>query len=107
MPDFPTTIPAATFDILTESLRLKPLAIDAARLAITVSPAPETSKTSCANVEKSVLIIVFFCFSTSVIPSAPLVIKSASNFKSSIRFFAFRVRSDSLEIPPTALENSK
>ena len=48
MPDFPTTIPAATFANFTADDISKPADKAAARLAITVSPAPDTSKTSLA-----------------------------------------------------------
>ena len=48
VPDFPTTIPAATFASFTADEISKPVDKAAARLAITVSPAPDTSKTSLA-----------------------------------------------------------
>ena len=56
VPDLPTTIPAAMLANRIESERLRPPASPAAMLAITVSPDPETSKTSLASVGKSSLI---------------------------------------------------
>ena len=81
VPDFPTTIPAAMLANFIDSERLKPPASPAAIEAMTVSPAPDTSNTSFASVGKSTLIIFPFLFSRRVIPSEPLVIKSALNLR--------------------------
>ena len=49
VPTLPTTIPAARLASSTEVRTVRPAAMPAARVAITVSPAPETSKTSRAR----------------------------------------------------------
>ena len=47
VPNFPITMPAATFAILRQfSIGIFAI-IHAARVAITVSPAPDTSNTCC------------------------------------------------------------
>ena len=106
MPDLPTTIPAAMLANRIDSERLKPPASPAAMLAMTVSPAPETSNTSLASVGKSSLITFPSLLSKSVIPSEPLVIKSEFSLRDFIRSFPFFVISDSLLIFPTTLSNS-
>ena len=62
VPDFPTTIPAATLASFTADEISNPVDRAAAILAITVSPAPDTSKTSLAWVGKLDLIILLFSF---------------------------------------------
>ena len=62
VPDLPTTIHAAALASFTDSSRVIPLDKAEAKLAITVSPAPETSNTSLASVEKSLRFTLPFSF---------------------------------------------
>ena len=52
VPLFPTTIPAAAFDISADSLNEKPTERHIPKTDITVSPAPETSKTVLVTLRK-------------------------------------------------------
>src|ERR1051326_8795757 len=46
VPIFPTTMPAAWFEMMAASMGDAPAAMASVKVAMTVSPAPETSKTS-------------------------------------------------------------
>ena len=99
-------MPAAILANFIDSERLKPPANPAAILAITVSPAPETSNTSFASVGKSCLLTFPFILSSKVIPSEPLVIKSEFKCKDLMSSFPFLVTSASSLVFPTTLSNS-
>ncbi|MCG3168504.1 MAG: hypothetical protein CALGDGBN_00001 [Pseudomonadales bacterium] len=69
-------MPAATFASATASASVLPAASAAARVAITVSPAPVTSKTSMARAGRC---SASPAARTSVMPRSPRVISSACN----------------------------
>lgn len=70
VPIFETTMPAAMLAKMAAFSREEPEARAAVRAATTVSPAPETSKTSLAKVG---ITLMFWPFSQMIMPSWPMV----------------------------------
>ena len=84
VPNLPTAIPAASFASLTESPKLNFLTIPDAIYDTTVSPAPETSKTSLARDGRCNILVFLF---TTEIPSELLVVITVSKPYCLIIFF--------------------